>query len=345
MSDMIIQPDPAPNRDRSAIVPLDCDEVRDLIPAVALHASETGPALLVRQHCATCPACASELEASERVTQFLPFSAAPLAPSPSAKLKLMQRIAEPTFAGIDSPIIDAPSQKRRSGVVDSPPANDFFGWTRDLVSSRSIRMAAAPLAFALVFVSLYGFGAFDSGSGSTQLESDVQLTGSTVNDTLESAVAQEVTFLSAGTSGATASQPSSVASTLTTSSFMARSSRLATQTEPMRSIVPTFAECEIAHAEGNSWKIQVYGVSLPNTNGPANVYLVSKTGELVNVGDVTLDDAGNGVITVVVDGSLSEYSTLQIGPGTDNPVTDATQFVSFKFDLSERSSLGLGKAG
>ena len=352
MSDLMNQPDPFPNQKRPAINPIGCDEVRDLIPAVALNAIETASALLVRSHCDACPACAGDLAASESVTAFLPFAVPVYAPPASAKARLMERIAIPApipaFAAFDQAIIDSPAAKR-SAVSNEVTnrSNEWLGWTRDLVANKSMRIAAAPLAFALVFASLYSFGAFDRNSESATFVPTVQAAAANVGDSVESAAEQEVTFHSATTGGATVSPQSNVseASGLT-STFMARSSRQATQTELMRSIVPKFAECEIAQGAGNTWHIEVSGVVLPDTNGPVDVYLVSDSGVMHEIGDVTLDEFGNGVITVTIDEQLSDYNTLQIGPVAEplslsNPGTS----VSFQFDLDARRSLGLGKSG
>jgi len=150
-----------------------------------------------------------------------------------------------------------------------------------------------------------------------------------------------VTLLSAGTNGAAATSPSAKSGGAVPSSFMARSNRTVAQTEVAQAIAPLIAECEFAPGEGGSWDIQVNGVSLPNLDGPASVALVSTTGELFEVGDVTLDESGNGIVSIQLDQPLTDFAAIRISTVASNG--SATRFVAFPLDLATRQAQGLGR--
>jgi hypothetical protein len=348
VNDQLIQPEPEASRKRLGITPISCDEVLDLIPALAFRAIETGSAHLVRLHCESCPACARELADSERVTSLLPFSAPQRMPSSGAKLALMERINAPVptlfpSTSLASPVVDSPAGKRRAAAPEPGRATELIDWTRDLMSGTSMRLAAAPIALALVIVSLYSLGTFDSSNGENNLVPTAQAAAN-VNSAVDTAADLEVAFLSAGTGGATLTQPSVDTSGALGSSFMARSSRSLAQTELMRSVAPTFAECSIEKGASGSWRVEVTGVSLANLNEPADVYLVSKTGQLVEIGDVFLDHNGNGVINFVLNQPLSDFSFIQIGPNDAQPAAiDTPEHYTFRIDLDGRLSQGLGR--
>lgn len=334
----------------SAVAPIDCDEVRDLIPALALGAIETGSRHLVRLHCASCALCANELADLERVALLLPFSAPLVAPPSTVKTSLMARISEPqvispAFSFLESPVIDGPADKRRSTAVNAGRSNDLLDRTLSFMSGQGVKLAAAPLALALVFVSLYGFGVFDSSDNAAAPAATIEAASSDLSDAVSSAPDFEVSFLSAGTSGASVTRPSSVNASSSTSSFMARSSRSGTQTALLSSVVPRFAECEIAQGEGGKWSVAVSGVSLPYSATPSDVFLVSQTGEKVLVGDVKLDQFGNGKIIFEIDRPLSDFVTLQIRSAAEAGETAADyQHVSFQLSLADRLSQGLGRS-
>jgi hypothetical protein len=344
--------------ERRGIAPIACDEVRDLIPAMALNAIETGSAHLIRLHCESCPPCAHDLAESEIVARWLPFSAPTVAPPAGAKLALMARIAAPApvlavaDTRLNSPIVQSPAEKRRSSQVETSRSSDLLDWTRDLVTARSLKFAAAPLALVLVLASVYGFGGFDQTGDSNpsidvgqvvpQVSNAVESAAEAV-DPLDTADDVSVSFLSQSTSGATATQPVVVSNGTMNSTFMARSSRSGTQTELMRSIAPRFAECAFAKGEDGVWHIEVSGVNLPNLDGPADVYLISHDGETIDVGGVTLDESGNGIVSIDIDEPLSDYRTMQIG--VDATADTNATFISFNLDLADRLSLGLGKSG
>jgi len=343
VSERTMQPEPDSTSRRPAIIPIACDEVLDLMPALALGAIETGPELLVRQHCETCVTCAGELLALERVTRFLPFAAPLRSPSPAAKTALLERIAAPVAPAaidFDAVIVDSPADKRRTGVAATSRTADLFDWIPDFVSGRTIRFAAAPLALALVFVSLYGLGALDRSDGAG-VAPTAQAAAADVIAPIESSAIQEVTLLSAGTSGASATSPAAKSGGTVPSSFMARSNRTVAQTEVAQAIEPRYAECEFERGEGGSWDIHVNGVSLPNLDGPASVALVSTTGELLKVGDVTLDESGNGIVRIQLDQPLTDFTTIQISAASPNG--GASPLVSFPVDLAARLALGLGR--
>jgi hypothetical protein len=345
-----MQPEPDVTRKRAVIAPLGCEDVLDLIPALAFGAIETGAERLVRQHCATCEPCATELAESERVTRFLPLSVPQRAPSPHAKLALMERIQSPApafaAAALHSPIIESPAAKRAAKPTDSSRGTDLMDWTRELVSGRTKRLAAAPIALALVLVSLYGLGTFEPSEGENALVPTAQAATTDTGNTIASTSDLDVTFLSApATGGATVTMPTSSSVGASGSTFMARSNRALAQTELLRTVAPAFAECSLEKVSNGTWYVEVTGVSLANRDQPANVYLVSRAGELVEVGDVTLDQQGNGVVSFSLDQPMSEFSFIQIGSGSTGSTFagQAPQHYTFQIDLAARLSQGLGR--
>lgn len=91
------------------------DHPVDLLPELALGVLAADEAARVEEHLAGCEECSDEYAEMRRVAQLLPFAAEELAPAPSVRAGLLERIAHepqdaPTGDGENEPI---PIEKKR----------------------------------------------------------------------------------------------------------------------------------------------------------------------------------------------------------------------------------------
>jgi hypothetical protein len=339
---------------------INCAEATDLIPALALGAIDTGERHALRLHCQTCPACAQVLDASERVADFLPFSVPGQTPPDRAKHALFARIADaqaaaavasPPFtsiAHIDAPVIDSPAGKRRTQpgaaaavLPTSEPGS--VSWPLSVLSSRVGRLAVAPLALAIVLVTLYSMNGIDSSD-----DISVSLTATAeAADTSTSEVAQtnlsvtqptftaadteqapsapdaptdavertsdfaDVTFLD--TQGASSAGPAIQHYSTNSSGTFVYKAVGSGQTALMGTVAPNFAACSVVQNEPGSYVLTVSGVRLPGGTGIAGVYLVTYEGERIYVTDVVINEDGDGKVTFETERPFEAFRAIEVG--------------------------------
>jgi hypothetical protein len=358
---------------------INCAEAGDLIPALALGAIETGERHALRLHCRSCPACTRLLEASERVTAFLPFAAPSLTPPDRAKHALFARIADaqpasavsvpPVYtsvAHLDTPVIDSPAGKRHKPAAPRAaqrPAGEHgaVSWPLSVLSSGVGKLATGSLALAFVLVTIYALQATDlvndgpevtpSAAAQVQPTSEVAQAQSTV-PAAETEQADDDSFSSAAvgtvnvdTQGASATEP--VLQPLSTNglqTYVYKTVSSGSQTELLRSVAPRFADCTLKQVDANAYAVTVSGIRLPGNGHQAGVFLVTYSGERMLVATIQINELGDGNATFTIDQPLSDFRTLQIGAGTDSISAQATgaMFGAVSFSLiSSDSGRGL----
>lgn len=271
-----------------------------------------------------------------------------------------------TVAHIDAPVIDSPADKRRpraAAHVAHQSAGDLRGtsWPLSVLSSGVGRLATGSLALALVLVTIYSLQTFDligdnavstppaSASDTEHDTSVAQADGAApmITSTAETAAATEApdegnsnvplgTLLTFDTQGASATEP--VLQQLSTDAartYVYKTVSSGSQTELMRSVAPTFADCALTITDTGTYQVTVSGVNLPGNRHQAFVYLVTYTGERVNLGRIHLNEFGDGSTTFAIEQPLSNFRTLQIGSGLHAPGA-----VSFSLNSSD-STRGL----
>lgn len=358
MSNHLDQPSHDAGFDRPLVNGIDCAEALDLIPAMALGAIETGSRIALHLHCDACPSCAAELAASERIVSYLPFSAPALNPPPGAKQALFARINEAieapviAAAAFGSPIVDSPAAKRPSATAPARPGfaiNDLASWPKALLAGGAVKFAAAPLALALVLVTVYAFQALETDDATMAIlptaaaDSASEQPAAPVVAIDESAL-QDVTFLSADTRGASITQPLAQTYSSDTAPFVVRSRSAGAPTELLRSVAPKFADCSMVRNASGAYDLVVSGVNLPGSSREAAVYLITQSGERLRVASVVLDERGNGSVTFTIDRPLTDFRTLQVGSIAEEIASAGptrSGVVSFSLTVSARSAQGL----
>ncbi len=326
---------PAPRR-----AGINCDEAIELIPALALGAIEPAERILLQAHCDTCVICAGELTSSSNAVSLLGLTAPLVDPPARAKAALFQRIATPELVTAPAvaddlfgmPLVASPGDKRRRtpgepakvfeerfapGAITSPISR----W-----SGRVSKIAVAPLALALVLVSVYAM----------QTRGDLHDLQAT-NASLTSA-----SLLSAGTSGdqevADLNEPAAATTAIADSQDLLAQPVLYTfsasgsQTGSARAVSPVDSTCKMAGDGTGKYSLQVYGVDLPGTANEAAVYLQTANGSRTYLTSVSLDASGFGEASFKLDMPIASDSTLLIGPAGGNsagaqPMNGAVTFL------------------
>lgn len=341
---------PAPRR-----AGINCDEAIELIPALALGAIEPAERILLQAHCDTCVICAGELTSSSNAVSLLGLTA-PLVDAPArAKTALFQRIATPELVTAPAiaddlfgmPLVASPGDKRRRtpsesakvfearfapGSVTSPISR----W-----SGRVSKIAVAPLALALVLVSVYAM----------QTRGDLHDLQAT-NASLTSA-----SLLSSGTSGeqevADLNAPSAANTAVAdTGNLVAQpvlytfSASGGSQTGSARAVSPVDSTCKMAGDGTGKYQLQVYGVDLPGSANKAAVYLQTANGMRTYLTSVTLDASGFGEANFKLDTPIASDSTLLIGPagGSSAGAQPMNGAVTFLLTSGNTDVPGLGSS-
>lgn len=335
---------------------IDCGEAIDLIPAMALGAIESAERLLLQAHCERCVDCSAELKASSYASSLLAYSVPLVDPPARAKLALFDRIApvatvtatpEVSLDLFDSPLVSSPGDKRRRkssegaetieerfapGSVTSP----INRWT-----GRVSKLAVAPLALALVLVSVYAMQTRNdvqdlqavnasllssslispnvaADSDSTAADSQVDLSTKSIDSTTD-LVAQPVlyTFSASGSEG---------------------------QTGSAQNVSPVSSTCKMAGDGTGKYHLRLSGVDLPAKSNLAAVYLQSPTGKRIFLTSVFIDANGYGEAEFSLDAGIAENSTLLIGSAASGsagalPLDDVTTYL-LSSDDSEVTGLG-----
>jgi hypothetical protein len=95
--------------------PLSCDEVQELLPLYALGVLDDNETAQVAEHLPLCPSCTADLVRFESVTGALAAPLEPIAPDPSIRAALFDRIAETPQETV------APAQIAAPAPVSMPP--------------------------------------------------------------------------------------------------------------------------------------------------------------------------------------------------------------------------------
>lgn len=325
---------PAPRRQG-----IDCNEAGDLIPALALGPIEPAERILLLAHCDNCPACAATLEASRAVTAFLPFTTSLSSPSAGAKASLFAKVASTpaaTAALVNapaSPLVDSPLDKR-SPARDAQPGNRnaiATGATPAWFSNQFTKYAAAPLAIALVLVGFYAFQAYGGSNdgGDPAPAAEATLVSSAARSVPTSVVSQaslpDIASKNKPLSDGSTFAGITVDTPVTTDGFVtqftsaqplyAMSARTnGSATESARSIAPNDGICRLASLKPGQYQLSLSGVDLPGGAGIAGIYLATKQGESQQIGEITIDEYGNGRTTFTLQQPMSNYVALLIGP-------------------------------
>lgn len=304
---------------------INCGEAVDLIPALALGAIEPAERLLLQAHCEHCGDCSSELEASSYASSLLAYSIPLVTPPERAKRALFDRIAPVTavvtaqIPGNDlfgSPLVSSPGDKRRrksheqDGTVEERFAPGSVTSPINRWTGRVSKLAVAPLALALVLVSVYAM----------QTRNDVQdlqaMNASLVSASLISpdsdanvsaglaAAAEAEATITSDSAGDLIAQP--VLYTFSTAGGGG-------QTGSARNISPVNSTCKMAGDGTGKYHLQISGVDLPANTNTADVYLQSPGGQRTYLTTVAIDASGYGEATFSFDARVAENSTLLIG--------------------------------
>ena len=326
---------PAPRRQG-----IDCNEAGDLIPALALGPIEPAERLLLLAHCETCPACAASLESARAVTALLPFATPLSSPSAGAKSSLFAKIASTSAATAAlvnapaSPIVDSPLAKR-SPIREKQPGDQsklVSGASPAWFNSQFTKIAAAPLAIALVLVGLYAFqtaGGSGEGNGSATQVAQATLVSSAASSAPTVPVSQ-ASLPDIASKNKPATDESTFADTAIdtpvstegfTTQFMsaqplyAMSARTnGSSTESARSIAPNDGICRLSSLKPGQYQLSLSGVDLPGGAGVAGIFLATKQGDQLPIGKITIDQYGNGQATFSLEQPMSNYVALLIGP-------------------------------
>lgn len=345
---------PLPVQRRSGI---DCGEAVELIPALALGAIEPAERLLLQAHCEHCIDCSSELQASSYASSLLAFSVPLVTPPARAKLALFERIAPvPTVVAtipatgselFGSPLVSSPGDKRRrkssehadtveDRFAPGPVTSPLNRWT-----GRVSKFAAAPLALALVLVSVYAM----------QTRNDMQDLQA-ANASLAGNIAANNAAESVPTQLASAPQ---AAPTITSDSanlvaqpvlYTFSATNSGGQTGSARSISPINSTCRMAGDGTGNYHLQISNVKLPAKTTTAAVYLQTPSGQRTYLTDVEINASGYGEATFSFNSSIPEDSILLIGPESSGlagaqPIDGATTFL---LTSDDSSITGLGSS-
>ncbi|MGH2551448.1 MAG: zf-HC2 domain-containing protein [Thermomicrobiales bacterium] len=339
---------------------IDCGEAIDLIPALALGAIESAERLLLQAHCEHCVDCSTELKASSYASSLLAYAVPLVDPPARAKLALFDRIApaamiattpELNIDHFGSPWVSSPGDKRRrksnegAGTVEGRFAPASVTSPINRWTGRVSKLAVAPLALALVLVSVYAMQTRNdvndlqavnaslisaslispnantdgdvSGAG-TVADSQVELATKTI-DSASDLIAQPVlyTFSAAGNDG---------------------------QTTSAKNVSPVSSTCKMAGDGTGKYHLRLSGVDLPASSNLAAVYLQSPTGTRTFLTTVLIDGNGYGEATFSLNAGIAENSTLLIGSATSGsanaqPVNGGTTYL-LTSDDSDVTGLG-----
>lgn len=279
-----------------------------------------------------------------------------------------------SVARIDVPVIDSPADKRRVPASRRPtkrPAADHgaASWPLSVLSSGVGRLATGSLALAFVLVTIYSLQALDvvdndpvstppAAAGEVTTDTEAAQAMVTVQATTpagESNAVNEETdqdqqrdaagdIMLIDTHGASATEPVlQQMSTDAASTFVYKTVSSGGQTELLRSIAPSFADCALKATESGAYEVTVSGVSLPGNHGLAVVFLVDYSGEWIRVATIQLNEFGDGSATFTINQPLSNFRTLQIGGAQDGsgPYMSAPAFGAVSFALNSNGNRGL----
>lgn len=351
---------PAPRRQG-----IDCNEAGDLIPALALGPIEPAERLLLIAHCDTCPACAATLEASRAITAFLPFATPLSTPSAGAKSSLFAKIASTPVATAAlvntpaAPIIDSPLAKRSPARELKPVDRNGLvtGSTPAWFNNQFTKLAAAPLAIALVLVGFYAFQTSGGSDPGDQVAQVVEATlvssaaGSAPTAELNQASLPDIASKNKPVSDGSTFADTAIDTPVTTEGFTtqftsaqplyAMSARTnASSTESARSVAPNDGICRLSSLTPGQYQLSLSGVDLPGGAGDAGIYLATKHGQQLQIGTITIDKQGNGQTTFNLEQPMSNYVTLLIGPidRSAGPALPLNQVATFSLNSSDQFS-------
>ncbi len=335
---------------------INCGEATDLIPALALGAIEPAERILLQAHCETCVTCAGELRTSSNTASLLGLTVPLVDPPARALTALMQRVAAPAVVSAPAvtdelfgmPLVASPGDKRRRTTGEpatvfeerfapGPVTAPISRW-----SGRVSKIAVAPLALALVLVSVYAM----------QTRGDLHDLQAT-NASLTSA-----SLLSAGTSGNSqvadtqAAEATTVAETGVTGNALVAQPVMYTfsasgpQTGSARAISPVDSTCKMAGDGTGNYHLQMYGVDLPGSARTAAVYLQTASGARTYLASVTLDASGAGEANFSLDMPIADDSVLLIGPagGSSAGAQPLNSAVTFLLTSGNNDVPGLGSS-
>ncbi|CAN5632385.1 hypothetical protein BH09CHL1_BH09CHL1_25220 [soil metagenome] len=335
---------------------IDCGEAIDLIPAMALGAIESAERLLLQAHCERCVDCSTELKASSYASSLLAYSVPLVDPPVRAKLALLDRIApaaivettpETNLDLFGSPWVSSPGDKRRrkssegAGTVEERFAPGSVTSPINRWTGRVSKLAVAPLALALVLVSVY---AMQTRNDNQDLQA--------VNASLlsSSLISPNVTPASGGT--VADSQVDLATKTITSANDLVAQPVLYTfsaagsdgQTGSAQNVSPISSTCKMAGDGTGKYHLKLSGVDLPAKSNLAAVYLQSPTGKRTFLTSVFIDANGFGEAEFSLDAGIAENSTLLIGSaasGSANaqPLDDVTTYL-LTSDDSDVTGLG-----
>jgi hypothetical protein len=337
---------------------IDCGEAVELIPALALGAIEPAERLLLQAHCERCIDCSSELQASSYAASMLALTVPLVAPPARAKSALFGRIA-PTTTVITAvptindelfgaPLVSSPGDKRRRkssegaqtvedrfapGSVTSP----FNRWT-----GRVSKLAAAPLALALVLVSVY---ALQTRNDMQDLQAaNAALTGNVAASNVSAEIAPTEMAAASFAEPTITTGASDIVAQPVLYTFSAANS--GGQTGSARSISPVNSTCRMAGDGSGNYHLQISGVKLPVNASAVAVYLEAPSGQRTFLTNVAINTTGYGEATFNFDSSIPEDSILLIGAESSGsagaqPIDGATTFL---LTSDDSSVAGLGSS-
>lgn len=275
---------------------------------------------------------------------MLAFSVPLVTPPARAKTALFERIAPvpsvittlpATSADLfGSPLVSSPGDKRRrkssehADIVEDRFAPGSVTSPINRWTGRVSKFAAAPLALALVLVSVYAL----------QTRSDVQDLQA-ANAVLAGNVASNAAAADSVPTQLAAASLAEPTITSDTTDIVAQpvlytfsAANSGGQTGSARSISPVNSTCKMASDGTGNYHLQISGVELPANVTTAKVYLQSPSGVRTYLTDVHVNASGYGEATFNFNASIPADSILLIGPSSSGsadaqPIDGATTFL------------------
>lgn len=295
----------------AAAASLGCEEVGELSGAFALQALDPDQHEAVRQHCLTCDLCAALVREFQATVAWLALTATSANPSPDVKLKLLNRIAAASGAGLQPTVTTtAPLSSYRTQTIPASTADPAAGEVPAPVAPPSSRkriswgalaapLATIPLLLALGLVGYWGIHTrsllADKGAEVAQLSAQVSLLSSQVENY--------------------------------SASFADVDEYIAVDGGEQYAMLPTDANDNASGTivcPNGAAKAMVMLYNIPPGNEQVRVLAQSWNGDVVELGVVPVDENGDAMALVDLQGSIGSYQQIRVEPmpESDQPDSD-----------------------
>ena len=312
-----------------------CADVHDLAAPFALAAVEPEERERVERHCRRCPPCASFIDDMRQTVVMLSFAAPLAAPPPAAKAALLARIAQssarptPVLPAAAKPVLLAPtptlppSQEALAPVPEGWEKTNRDRWEktnrdrwRPAVARRGLSrrlrpnwhllatpLATVPLVIALGIVGLWALN-----------------TQARLNDRIA-----EVQQLSAQVDSLNAEVAALNLSLNSLDSFVAADNAKSYDMTPQSKSSRAYGRV-IAHPGQDQAMLLVWRLS--GEHARYEVLLETSGGSMVSVGELPVNNEGNGVKLLTLSQPLTAYKSVHIRPKLRDTSTGASDAIA-----------------